>query len=294
MDIVINYRNSYEERMRDLGTFRYVLRSIETNVSDYDNIFLIYDGNIDNLPEWLNKNNLTLISHSDIIDEEYLPTFNEHIIEMNMHKINGLSNEFLYVKENTFFINPCGVSSFFSGNSIVQNFKEGYNYSDPENIERENFYSGIMSVYKYRIEEPQNNGGGDYGNEEGEGACFVPEIGANPMLKSFNSVVCNDMDFIIKEVNGMYKKKTDIAYQVFLTGLGHSGRTVEWTKRTFFYLNDYTAAQLESELQNKMTESAIYSFEETGIRDKDKLDALSGVLVNFLEGLFRQKSMFES
>ena len=40
MDLVINYQNFYEKRIRDLGTLKYAMRSIENNADLFENIFL--------------------------------------------------------------------------------------------------------------------------------------------------------------------------------------------------------------------------------------------------------------
>ncbi|MEX6253875.1 hypothetical protein [Providencia huaxiensis] len=43
-------------------------------------------------PNWLDINNhkINFVKHSDFIPKEYLPTFNSHTIELNLHRIKGL------------------------------------------------------------------------------------------------------------------------------------------------------------------------------------------------------------
>lgn len=48
------------------------------------NIFIITD---DQVPNLNNFDNIVIIDHKEIINKEYLPTFNSHVIEAHLHKI---------------------------------------------------------------------------------------------------------------------------------------------------------------------------------------------------------------
>ena len=45
--------------------------------------------------------------------EESLPTFNSHAIEMNVHRIEGLADHFLYMNDDTFIGRPLQPETFF-------------------------------------------------------------------------------------------------------------------------------------------------------------------------------------
>ncbi len=45
---------------------------------------------------------LKVVRHEEFIPEKYLPTFNSHTIELNLHRINGLSEHFVYFNDDTF------------------------------------------------------------------------------------------------------------------------------------------------------------------------------------------------
>lgn len=64
------------------------------------NIFIITD---DQVPNLNNFDNIVIIDHKEIINKEYLPTFNSHVIEAHLHKIPGLSNNFIYLNGMMFF-----------------------------------------------------------------------------------------------------------------------------------------------------------------------------------------------
>jgi len=101
-----------EERYRDWDNLKYVFRGIEKHAPWINNIYIVTDSQ---KPKWLNlKNNrVKLIDHKKIIESEYLPTFNSRVIELNIHKIEGLSENFIYLNDDTFIIDDVKQEDFF-------------------------------------------------------------------------------------------------------------------------------------------------------------------------------------
>lgn len=100
-------------RYRDMGTLKYVLRSIEKNCPWYNKIYLITCGHY---PEWLNikSEKVVLVTHKDIYDNQnYLPTFNSSSIEMSLPNIVELSEQFIYLNDDTIIFSPLDQSRFF-------------------------------------------------------------------------------------------------------------------------------------------------------------------------------------
>ena len=56
---------------------------------------------------------MRLINHSDYIPKEYLPTFNSHTIELNLHRIEELGKYFIYMNDDFFPIRPLKPTDFF-------------------------------------------------------------------------------------------------------------------------------------------------------------------------------------
>ena len=88
-------------RYRDWGILKYWFRSVEKNAPWVDRIHFITCGQI---PPFLNVNHpkLHIVNHTDYIPQSYLPTFSSHCIELNMHRIEGLSEHFIYFNDDTF------------------------------------------------------------------------------------------------------------------------------------------------------------------------------------------------
>ena len=85
-----NTIDSAEERYRDLGFLPYWFRSVAAFAPWVRKVWLICD---QNPPEWLNQecDRLTVVRHEDYLPGEYRPAFSSHPIELNLHRIEGLS-----------------------------------------------------------------------------------------------------------------------------------------------------------------------------------------------------------
>ncbi len=62
------------------------------------------------------------MDHREIIEQEYLPTFNSHVIEANLHKIPNLSEHFIYFNDDVFVAKPLQKSHFFKPNGLASIF----------------------------------------------------------------------------------------------------------------------------------------------------------------------------
>lgn len=99
-------------RYRSWDNLKYWFRGVEKFTPWVNNIYFITWRHI---PEWLNTDHpkLKIVKHEDYIDKEYLPTFSSHPIEINMHRIKGLSEKFVYFNDDTFIVNDINPSRFF-------------------------------------------------------------------------------------------------------------------------------------------------------------------------------------
>lgn len=150
MDIVITYVNGLdpewlkdyahftnvpvvEKRFRDWGTLPYLFRGIERNMPYINNVFLVVSRE-SQVPEWVNRDKVKVVLHKDFVPSVFLPTFNCNPLEMYLHRIPGLSEEYLYFNDDMypllptepedFFENGCGKihfsRHFFTGNNMYK------------------------------------------------------------------------------------------------------------------------------------------------------------------------------
>ena len=98
-------------RYRDYGLLKYWFRSVEKFAPWVNKIYLITDHQV---PKWLRENDkLIVVFHDDYIPEKYLPTFNSNVIELFMHRINGLSEHFVYFNDDMYIVDDVNVNDFF-------------------------------------------------------------------------------------------------------------------------------------------------------------------------------------
>lgn len=99
-------------RFRDWGLLKYWFRGVEQFAPWVDKIHFVTCGHT---PAWLNLDHpkINFVRHSDYIPAKYLPTFNSHTIELNLHRIKDLSEEFVYFNDDMFLVAPAKPTDFF-------------------------------------------------------------------------------------------------------------------------------------------------------------------------------------
>ena len=108
-----------EKRFRDWGTLKYLLRGIDVYMPFVRNVYLVVSHE-SQVPQWVDTSVLNVVLHKDIIPAEYLPTFNSTTIEMFLHRIEGLEEEFIYFNDDIFPISPSAPDDFFrDGRAVI-------------------------------------------------------------------------------------------------------------------------------------------------------------------------------
>ena len=99
-------------RYRDLGFLKYWFRGVERFAPWVNRVFFVTCGQ---KPDWLNESHpkLRLVNHSDYIPADYLPTFQANTIELNLHRIPDLSEQFVFFNDDTFLLQPVKPEFFF-------------------------------------------------------------------------------------------------------------------------------------------------------------------------------------
>lgn len=105
-------------RFKDNDELKYSLRSVERYASWINKIFIVSDNQV---PTWLNTDNdkIKMVSHSEIIPQENLPTFNSCVIENRVPYISDLSEHFLLANDDTFFWNNVDENFFFQDEKVI-------------------------------------------------------------------------------------------------------------------------------------------------------------------------------
>lgn len=105
--------DSFEERFAPHSDLQILLRSVAQYARDvFRRIWIVHD-DIQIPP--VNTELVTLVPHSQIIPTEFLPTYNSNVIESYLHIIPGLSQQFVYLNDDSYFTGSVTRETFFYG-----------------------------------------------------------------------------------------------------------------------------------------------------------------------------------
>ena len=107
-----NTWNNNVIRYRDWNLLPFLFRGIEKNAPWVRYVWVVTHGQV---PNWLNTNHpkIRVVKHNEFIPEEFLPTFNSHTIELNLHRIEELSEKFVYFNDDMYILSKTYPRDFF-------------------------------------------------------------------------------------------------------------------------------------------------------------------------------------
>lgn len=117
-EVIEESADDRDSRYRDWENLRYWFRAVEKYAPWVNKVYFITEGHV---PEWLNLDckKLVHIKHSDYMPEEYLPTFSSHPIELNIHRIRGISDKIVYFNDDMFLTDYVQPQLFFKNGKPV-------------------------------------------------------------------------------------------------------------------------------------------------------------------------------
>ena len=106
------------QRYRDLNFLQYWFRGVEAFAPWVRKIHFVTWGH---LPDWLDTSHpkLNIVNHEDYLPADYRPVFNSNSLELNLFRIKGLSEHFVYFNDDMVLINHTKPEDFFIGGKPV-------------------------------------------------------------------------------------------------------------------------------------------------------------------------------
>ena len=97
---------------RSWDTLHFLFRGIEKFAPWVNKVYFITNANP---PKWMNTQHpkLVVLNDKDIVPPQYMPTFSCFPIEFNFHRIEGLSDRFVYFCDDMFIIDTVLPTHFF-------------------------------------------------------------------------------------------------------------------------------------------------------------------------------------
>lgn len=197
-----------DQIFHDWGMLKYALRGIETYMPFVENVYLVVSSQ-SQVPEWASKE-LKIVLHEDIIPEEFLPTFNDCTVDMFVHKIPGLDEEFLLFDGQTHVLKSCSDTDFFMNGRPVVDFQVGL---------------FAFEGYRHRCRVNSNMAKKALGQPRGLTYTY-PVRGVSPLLVSkCNEAFAKVKDDILDSLTRLHRPK-NVSHQFFLDYLNYQ-RKVE-------------------------------------------------------------------
>ena len=303
------YDSSYSgdkavNRYRDWDMLQYVFRGIDKNLPWIRKVHFVTWGHI---PSWLNTDceKLNIVKHVDYIPKEYLPTFSANPIELNLHRIKGLSEQFIYSNDDFFFLAPMEENDFFdkglpkdSALMNIHQFRKGgidhiiasdlevinENFNKREVIKnnKSKFYS-----FKYKKGLLKNIYFFPCGSFVGFELKHVPQAYLKSTLKE---VWSKEFDILDKTSKNKFRSPTDVNQYLFRYWQIASGKfiTEEPTKGRFFSIGK-DDPEIKKAIEEQSYKMICLSDDDVNIdfeMEKNKI-------CEWLNTLFPEKSKFE-
>jgi len=107
-----------DSRFHSSGELRYSLRSVVMHLPWFSTIHIVSNCSP---PAWLDPDHpqLRWVRHEEMLDRACLPTFNSHAIEASLHRIPGVTENFLYFNDDVFALDALTPAEFVNENGTL-------------------------------------------------------------------------------------------------------------------------------------------------------------------------------
>ena len=112
-DCFVGGLDSSKSRFVSNDELKYSLRGLEKHAPWIRKIFLVTNGQV---PNWLDMDSpkIEIVTHEEIfVNKSHLPTFSSAAIETHLHRIPGLSDNFLYLNDDIIINQPITPHDFY-------------------------------------------------------------------------------------------------------------------------------------------------------------------------------------
>ena len=263
-----------EKRFRDWGTLKYLLRGIEKHMPFVDNVFLVVS-HPSQVPEWVDKSSVKVVLHKDYIPESLLPTFNCNPIELHFHKIEGLSENFIYFNDDIFPVQDSAPEDFFRDGKGVLSFS------------RHCYAGGMFKQLCRRSDRAARKV-----LSMPSSLCFIrPQHSCQPMFKSVGALVYETLKDEIMKSMTRTRTSSNMCHYMYMDYAFYSGRMISERISCKHFSSAVTSASRLSRFIENPTRKFL-CINDVKLGEKKFLEMQKAVIAAF-ERKFPVKSRFE-
>ena len=227
------------------------------------------------VPSWVDRDNLDIVLHKDIIPEEYLPTFNSTTIEMFLHRIPGLDEQYLYFNDDMFPVAECNEYDFFRNEMPVIYMKKHL------------FASGLYKIQCRNSDHLARKASG-----KKSGFCFVrPQHICSPMLKSYCEKAFGSVKDEIYSSLSRLREEKNLNQYFFLDFMYYEGSLIsEKISNKHFSTAVASAKKIASFIEKPERSFCCINDVKMG---EEKFESMRRCIIDAFEARFPIKSRFE-
>lgn len=258
------------------NALRYFLRGVDKNLTFVNQVFLVVQ-NQSEVPDYVNREEVRVVTHEEFIPKKYLPTFNSNTIELFLHRIEGLSERFIYANDDVYAITPISAEKFFIDDKAVTCYEQL-----PIQKDKPTFYESIvMNSNELVLGTPRHKFFED-------GYVIRPHHTIRPYFKSLFEECCTK--YCDKIEGKTTRFRSPLNFPPYIVDLYQKkvGRAIDnMTIRNICVQNNAVGDELKALLsQESDTLCIIDRYPDVDIFEND-------ILIGFFEHKFPNKSKYE-
>ena len=193
-----------ELRFADNKTFRYVFRGIEKHMPWINNVILLVQSE-SQVPRWINRKTVRIVTHDQFIPKEFLPTFNSCTIECFLHNIPGLAPFFVYGNDDMYILNDCVISDFFNNDMMPLGTLRLQRYNPDKAVFHQKLCRNITEVAckGLNLDMPYRG-------------YYVPKHGQNAFSTSIFASIYNEFETDIRKSISKFREEKNLSQYFFM------------------------------------------------------------------------------
>lgn len=250
-----------ETRYDGEDILKYVFRSISLYLPWINTVHLLVmmDSQV---PEWIDRQKVHIVYHKDFIPEKYLPTFNSSVIELFIHNIPNLSENFIYINDDVFFTQPLHPKDFFTKEGYLLNNIHHILYKDFRTINAP-YISTFINASKLAAR------GTDVNFLTYQKCCMVKHLSA-PYNRKWMEIAYKVNEKELKSSITFFRDEKNVNIYYFAFYEAYRGRMKKENRRgTYWGLLTSRYDKIEKDLYDEnIKEMCVNDIEKTTIEDK--------------------------
>lgn len=125
----------YSINFRSWGIEHYLIKAVKKYMPFVETIHIILSRE-SQVQDWMLDEGVHIVLHKDFVPDEFLPTFNSRTLEMFLHRIPGLSEQFIYGNDDIIPLSPLKEEDFFRDGLPVQLYEFREYPDNPSNFQQ--------------------------------------------------------------------------------------------------------------------------------------------------------------